>query len=263
MVAYVSVSPPKRSLGKGMRQLLLLHGFTGAPSSWRAVESELPHDVRVLAPLLTGHGRPPTAPEIGGFDEEVDRLVGMLGAGDWEVAGYSLGARLALGLLVRPPRRFIRAVLISGRPGLQASHERDARIAADEALALALERDGLESFVDSWEKLPLFASQSTLSDELRRSERARRESHEASGLAHSLRVTGLGRMPSYWNDLERIGVPVEVVVGELDRTFCAIGDAVVGKLPKARLSCVTDAGHNLLLERPAAVARAIAGGTST
>lgn len=246
-----------------MRQILLLHGFTGAPSSWEAVERELPSDVRVLAPRLTGHGVPPTALEIQSFDQEVDRLAAALAPGAWEVAGYSLGARLALGLLVRHTQRFVRAVLVSGRPGLETPEEREARVASDEALALALERDGLEVFLNHWERLPLFASQRLLPGELRAAERVRREGHEASGLAHSLRVTGLGRMPSYWNELGRLALPVEVLAGALDSTFCALGEAVVGKLPNARLSCVGNAGHNLLLERPAEVARAIARGSST
>lgn len=241
-----------------MRQFLLLHGFTGAPSSWSAVTSELPGDARVLAPLLTGHGRPAVALDVQSFDAELDRLASLLSPGEWEVAGYSLGARLALGLLVRHRERFSRGILISGRPGLKSPEERVARIATDEELARGLERNGLDSFVDRWERLPLFATQRGLPADVRAAERARREGHEAIGLAHSLRVTGLGQMPSYWDHLEELEIPIEVLAGTLDTPFCALGEAVVGKLPKARFSCIANAGHNLLLERPGEVARAIA-----
>ena len=87
-------------------------------------------------------------------------------------------------------------------------------------------------------------------------------SHEAVGLAHSLRVTGLGRMPSYWGELGQLSTPIEVLVGALDPSFCALGEAVVGKLPHARLTRVADAGHNLPLEQPGEVARVITRGSS-
>lgn len=243
-----------------MRQLLLLHGFTGAPSSFDAVVRELPSEVHVVAPYLMGHGRPPAALEVTSFEAEVDRLANCLGPGEWEVAGYSLGARVALGLLVRHRQRFVRGVLLSGRPGLASTEERAARVDADEELARELEREGLAAFLDRWQNLPLFASQRSLPAELRRDERRRREGHAAAGLAHSLRVTGLGRMPNYWDELGSLNMPVDVLAGGLDSTFCALAEAVVGKLPKARFSCIANAGHNLLLERPADVARAIARG---
>ncbi|MFZ5897466.1 MAG: 2-succinyl-6-hydroxy-2,4-cyclohexadiene-1-carboxylate synthase [Myxococcota bacterium] len=244
-----------------MRRLLLLHGFTGAPSSWQALIPELGVFGEIVTPLLTGHGRPATALEVQSFEEEVDRLAELLAPGRWEVAGYSLGARLVLGLLVRHQERFSRAILISGRPGLESDAERLRRIEQDEALATSLERDALEAFVESWEQQPLFATQTRLPEAVRAAERSRRTSHEARGLAHSLRVTGLGHMPNYWNALEQLHLPVEVVAGALDPAFCALGEAVVGKLPNARFTRISEAGHNLLIEQPREVARIIARGT--
>jgi 2-succinyl-6-hydroxy-2,4-cyclohexadiene-1-carboxylate synthase len=243
-----------------MRRLLLLHGFTGTKSSWDEVERALDESVETLALSLTGHEKPITAPEISTFEAEVDRLESQLSPGPWEVIGYSLGARLALGLLVRHPERFTRAMLISGRPGLETQAERDERCARDERLAQTLERNGLDAFIDSWEREPLFGSQLELPELTRQGERARRMSHDPRGLAHSLRVTGLGRMPNYWPCLAALQMPIEVLAGSLDPAFCALGEAVVGKLPKARFTRVPGAGHNLLLERPHEVARAIARG---
>lgn len=244
-----------------MAGLLLLHGFTGAPSSWDAVLSELPGDVGAFAPYLTGHGAPAAALEVQSFEAEVDRLASLLSEGTWQVAGYSLGARLALGLLVRHAHRFERGILISGRPGLESPADREARVASDGNLARMLDERGLSAFVDHWENSPIFATQRRLPSELLASERARRMSHEALGLAHSLRVTGLGRMPSYWSALPRVLASIDWVVGALDASFCAVGEAVVGMLPKARLSRVPDAGHNLLLEQPSEIAKIIARGS--
>lgn len=239
-----------------MTTLLLLHGFTGCPSSWDAVRRELPGGLSLVCPVLVGHGSSPAAPEVESFEAEVDRLA-LAADGPLVVAGYSLGARLALGLSIRHRQRVRAAVLVSGSAGLEQASDRDQRVRDDEQWAVSLERDGLEAFVDRWQVLPLFATQRALQAELVEAERRRRLSHTAAGLARSLRVTGTGRMPSYASHLRRLDCPVELVSGALDAKFRAIGRELVEELPRARLTLVPAAGHNLLLERPDAVAAAI------
>jgi 2-succinyl-6-hydroxy-2,4-cyclohexadiene-1-carboxylate synthase len=236
--------------------LLLLHGFTGTPGSWDATRELLPAGVTTICPWLVGHGRPEAAPEIESFEGEVDRLVGLVQAPVC-VAGYSLGARLALGVLVRHPGRVRAAVLVSGSAGLETAEERAQRRRADRRWIDLLESDGLEAFVACWEAQPLFATQSALPVELRRAERERRLAHTAAGLSRSLVVTGSGAMPSYRSALSGLTQPVEIVTGELDSRFCALGRALAGELPRASLHQAQAAGHNLLLERPRAVADAI------
>lgn len=236
----------------------LLHGFTGGPSSWDAVRGAAP-PLDWVAPWLTGHGQPPAALEVDGFEAEVDRLA-TLAPERSLLVGYSLGARLALGLLLRHPQRFRRAVLISGSAGLERDDERRVRREHDAAWCRLLADAGVSGFVERWQAEPLFASQSRLSADLRAGERARRLLHEAQGLAHSLAVTGLGEMPNYWPRLAEIRVPVELLAGSLDPRFCSLAAAVVGKLAAGRFRRIAGAGHNLLLERPDEVASAIARG---
>jgi 2-succinyl-6-hydroxy-2,4-cyclohexadiene-1-carboxylate synthase len=236
-------------------ELLLLHGFTGNPGSWDAVRSALGGRA-FLTPALVGHGAPPAAPEVQGFEAEVDRLA-ELARGPALVAGYSLGARLALGLLVRHPERFKAAVLVSGSPGLSSPEERAERARADQRWIELLETSTLSDFVDHWERQPLFDSQNALSPELRRAERERRLSHTGAGLAQSLRATGTAVMPGYRPLLSRLEQRIEILTGALDQRFCALGRAVVSELPNGALTEVPGAGHNLLLERPRAVADAI------
>jgi 2-succinyl-6-hydroxy-2,4-cyclohexadiene-1-carboxylate synthase len=244
-----------------MRSVLLLHGFTGAPESWAPVREELPSDLHVLAPWLVGHGEPPAAPEVTGFEEEVDRIARYLPRGDATVvAGYSLGARLALGLALRHGGRLRGVVLVSGSAGLETEAERHERRRADAAWCELLETEGLEAFVRRWEKLPLFDSQRQVPEALLQSQRGQRLAHRASGLAHSLRSTGLAEMPNYRGALGEVTLPVELLVGALDSRFCALAEAIVGSFPNGRLTRVRGAGHNLLLEQPAVVARAIARG---
>jgi len=234
----------------------VLHGFAGAPSAWDAVRAGLPGTV-VLAPWLVGHGRPEAAPEVRDFEGEVDRLASLVER-PVVVAGYSLGARLGLGLLVRHPEKVRAAVLISGSAGLESDARRAERRAADARWIELLENDGLEAFAAQWQGQPLFASQTALAAELRDAEARRRLSHGALGLVRSLRATGLAEMPDYRAALPRVSEPVTWMTGELDARFVALGRELAPALRKGRLCEVKGAGHNLLLERPEAVASAIA-----
>lgn len=241
------------------RSLALLHGFTGSASFWDAVRGELPEGVAVFAPRLVGHGDPADA-GVETFDAEVERLARALrerGSG-WCLGGYSLGARVALGLLVRHPDLFASAVLFGVQPGLESDAERAERARADEALSELLVERGIVAFVDRWESIPLFASQSALPQEILAAQRAARLGHDPRELARSLRATGLAGMPSYWEQLSSIRARVRLVAGELDAKFRRIGERMEPLIPGATLTVVPGAGHNVVLERPGACAELLA-----
>lgn len=246
-------------------RLVLLHGFTGSPSSWDDVVERLDPAPEVLAPVLPGHD--PAQPEVGGSDfaEIVIDLAGRIaawgGAEPVHVAGYSLGARLAMGLLVSdalaPDRReplFRSATLIGVNPGLRTEAERVARRASDERWIELLDR-GIERFVDEWERLPLWATQSRVPLPRLAAQRAERLRHDPRGLQHSLRGAGLAVMPDYRLQLSRVAAPVDLMVGADDPKFLRLAEETASLLPRGRVVVVSDAGHNLPLERPEAVAR--------
>jgi 2-succinyl-6-hydroxy-2,4-cyclohexadiene-1-carboxylate synthase len=232
-----------------------LHGFTGSPSSWDEVAERLPgrHFVR---PTLLGHAGEPA--EACSFDAELDRLAAAFPAEPAHLAGYSLGARLALGLALRHPERVAKLTLIGVHPGLATEVERAERRRSDAELAALVETRGVPAFVERWEKLPLFASQARLPAATIARKHAERLRHDARGLAASLRSTGLGAMPDFTPLLETLRCPVTLLVGELDHKFVVLAQAAAARLAAAELSIVPDAGHDLLLERPAEVARVLA-----
>jgi len=233
--------------------LLLLHGFTGGPASWEPIVSKLPPGLAVLAPALAGHGDA-LAPDVSSFEDEVNRVAALTTPGrDWHIAGYSLGGRLALGLLIRHPRLFSTATLIGAQPGLVTEDERRQRRDADERWCRMLAR-GLPEFLAAWEAQPLFASQNDLPSEVLERQRRERLSHDPAGLVHSLRVTGLGAMPSYWDSLPEIPVPATLVAGERDQKFSAIARQMAEKIPSSEIEIVAGTGHNVALERPDVIA---------
>lgn len=277
--------------------IVLLHGFTGQPSSWDRVRQNSILDFAeshhwIFAEPILGHDPsllaapdlPPAALDEGaGFLREIDRLAARIASRITEhvavhaanastdrageriqspgrgvhLVGYSLGARLALGLLVRHPSRFARATLVSCNPGIDPA-ERPARIESDERLACLLETEGIAAFVEHWASQPLFASQARLPEEIVATHRARRLAHAPAGLALALRHLGLGRMPDLRPALDRITVPVALVVGAEDHKFRALAERMAARLRRARVITVDGAGHDPTLERPDAVAAAIA-----
>jgi 2-succinyl-6-hydroxy-2,4-cyclohexadiene-1-carboxylate synthase len=240
------------------RPVVCLHGFTGTPRCFERVCDLLP-GVSVLAPVVRGHDGERVAGAPAPFEAEVDRLARLVaghGGGRAHLVGYSLGARLALGLLVRHPALFASATLVAVHPGLQADVERDARGRADDGWCRLLEAEGLARFVDAWERQPLFASQARLDDVTLQAQRARRLSHDPQGLAWALRSLGLARMPSYWAALSALEVPVHLMAGQLDDKFTALARSAAGRLA-CELTVVDGAGHNVVLERPDVIAAAI------
>lgn len=232
-----------------MTALLALHGFTGSPRSWDFLPAE--PELRRFTPALLGHDGSEAGSEVTTFEAEVDRLAcAGADAGRLHVVGYSLGARLALGLALRHPERVSRLTLISGHPGLESDGERIARRAADERWCeLLLERGSL-AFIDAWQAQPLWATQSRLDSRAIARKRDERLSHDPAGLARSLRVTGLAEMPNYREQLPLIQVPLTLIAGSLDEKFCELAKHMKSRVAHAELVLVAGAGHDLLLERP-------------
>jgi 2-succinyl-6-hydroxy-2,4-cyclohexadiene-1-carboxylate synthase len=228
--------------------LVLLHGFTHTGRSWQPVLHALAARYRAVAPDLPGHGafadrRPASFPAS-------DAYLRALGADRFTLGGYSMGGRVALHATLSLGSRVERLVLIGASPGLASAEQRAARAADDAALADRIEAVGLEAFVREWGAQPLFDGMPRGIAELVEADRLR---NTAPGLAAALRGLGTGVMPSLWERLGELAIPVELVVGERDEKFRAIAERMAAALPDGRLSVVPGAGHAVHLEAPDAV----------
>lgn len=231
--------------------MLLLHGFTGSGRNWEELASKL-RGWQIVAPDLPGHGG--TEAPAGAMPVVAKDLVSLLDALSIDqalVIGYSMGGRLALHLAVEAPERVRGLVVIGATPGLADAEARDARLAADEALAKQIESD-FDGFVRDWEALPLFASQRAMAPESQERIREIRRSHSPDALAKALRLLGTGAQPPLQARLNGLRMPVLWVVGEYDAKFRAIAQAVQPLLPAARFAILPYAGHAVHLERPSA-----------
>ncbi len=252
--------------GKSRSTLLFLHGFTGDAESWREVISRLEPGRNIFTLTLPGH-EPPSrrsalATKEPAFDSVVTRLLDDLehiAEPPFHLVGYSMGARVGLGMLLAKPEAFDRATLIGAHAGIEGAAERRRRASDDRKWIDVLEKEGLDAFVREWEKRPLFGTQSELPADQRRVQRAIRTSHDPQGLAWSLRVLGLSAQPSYWERLFELEMPVDLVAGELDEKFVAIAKRMEKRIGRPRFIPIADCGHNVPLERPDAIADLIEG----
>jgi 2-succinyl-6-hydroxy-2,4-cyclohexadiene-1-carboxylate synthase len=240
--------------GAGGPPLVLLHGFLGAPASWQAVLDALPHHGPVWCPWSPGHG--PAAPAPSSWQATVQALAAALPAGA-VLAGYSMGARLALAAALLPGTALRATVLVGGHVGLATAAEREARAAPDARRAAALRAGPLEAFVTEWEALPLFASQQALPTALLAQQRAQRLAHDAQALAWAFDVAGLACMPDLRPAVAAARQPLHFLTGALDARFTALA-ATLARPPWVTHAVLPGAGHNLLLEAPAAVAASLA-----
>ena len=123
----------------------------------------------------------------------------------------------------------------------------------DHHLADQIEAKGIEWFVDFWEGLPLWDSQRTLSAAVLSAQRRQRLGNDPLGLANSLRGMGSGAQPSLWEELPRLKLPTQLIVGGLDRKFLRINREMAAAMPRAVLKVVPNVGHRVHLENPRAL----------
>lgn len=240
--------------GGGGVPLVLLHGFLGGPTAWQAVLAALPSHGPVWCPWLPGHGPALAAP--GDWTSTVQRLTEALAPGA-VLAGYSMGARLALGAALLPGHSLRATLLVGGHVGLATAAEREARAAQDAARAAALRSQGLERFVQAWEAQPLFETQRALPEALQAQQRQVRLAHEAQALAWAFEVGGLACMPDLRPAVAAARQPLLWLTGARDTRFTALAASLV-RPPWVTHRVVAGAGHNLLLEAPADVAASLA-----
>jgi 2-succinyl-6-hydroxy-2,4-cyclohexadiene-1-carboxylate synthase len=228
----VGVGPP----------VVLVHGFTQTHRSWRPVADRLAHTHALIAVDAPAHAGS-DAVRVGLWDgaTELGDTCGRAG-----YVGYSMGGRLCLHLALARPELVERLVLVGATAGLDDPAKRAARRAADEELAVGLERDGVAGFVDRWLAQPLFAT--LPADAAGREDRL---ANTAPGLASSLRLAGTGTMEPLWDRLAGLAMPVLVVAGELDAAYTATGQRLAAAIgANATVASVPGAGHACHLERP-------------
>jgi 2-succinyl-6-hydroxy-2,4-cyclohexadiene-1-carboxylate synthase len=237
--------------------VVLLHGFTNTGRSWNGVIDSLV-GCESVAPDLRGHGERGDARPIT-LDAVIDD-VARLAPDSFTLAGYSMGGRIALHAAFALRERVQRLVLVGASPGLRTATARAERRTADERLAEELESSTIEQFAQRWGSTSVLADQPP---EIRAKVDADRQRNSPAGLAAALRGLGTGTLPSLWPRLDRLTIPVELIVGERDEKFLGIARQMLQELPNARLVVAPGAGHAVHWEAPDTVAETIVSGAGS
>lgn len=225
----------------------LVHGFAGDPTVWDDVVAAWMLREPPIAVALPGHGDEPV---LATWEDNLAVIAGAT-AGCEVVVGYSLGARVALGLIATG--RCAHAVLIGVNPGIGEA-ERQQRREFDAAWARLLRAGGVAAFDEAWTKQPLFATQARAPEDKRAARRARRLALDPEQLARSLEVMGLASMPDYWSAVPAHRDRIALIAGADDPKYVAISAG----LPAVSFETIPDCGHDPTLEQPLELAAAIA-----
>ena len=233
-----------------MTAVVFLHGFAGTSRHWSRVIDSLPPQRFEPIALEIAQAQPLTP-------DGVAELVAASTAERFALVGYSIGGRLALHAALAMPERIDRLVLVSASAGIDDADERAARRAADEILAESIERGSIDSFIECWGAMALFAQDPAW---VRAEVAADERRCDPSTLAAWLRALGHGAMHPMWRRLGEISAPTVILAGERDHAYVAAAERLAGSIVGSRLIVVRGAGHRLALEAPAAIAGALGAG---
>jgi 2-succinyl-6-hydroxy-2,4-cyclohexadiene-1-carboxylate synthase len=233
--------------------LVLLHGFTGAASTWKPFCPMWGHHSSLVMVDLIGHGQTESPGDMERYDirktaNDLKVLLDQQGIEKTDLLGYSMGGRTAITFASLYPERVRKLVLESTTPGLSTREEREARIQQDHKLAARIEKEGVEKFINFWETIPLFHSQLNLPEEAREQIRSQRLRNNPVGLANSLRGMGTGSQPSWWDELVNFDFETLLITGEFDEKFCRIAAGMASKLPISTHLTINGCGHAIHVE---------------
>lgn len=243
--------------GDGDEVIVFLHGFTGTHRTWQTCGDRLRKHFRILSVDILGHGLTESPFDWKRYDitkvaADIINILDQLHINRAHFVGYSMGGRLALTIAVLYPDRVASLLLESSTPGLKTEEERWERRKQDEMLANQILQNGLVSFVEYWEQLSLFAGLRKLPLEQQQELRHERLSHNPIGLANSLIGMGTGAMPSWWEHLRQLSMPIQLVTGENDTKFVHIANQMTAYNPNILHTTIPDSGHTVHLEQPEA-----------
>ena len=233
--------------------VVFLHGFTHTGRSWHPVIAALGERYTSVADDIRGHGDASERVPVS-LEAVIDDVVAAAGPERYTLVGYSMGGRIALHVALAAGDRVERLVLIGASPGIADEGERSARQRADEELAGEIERSSIEEFARRWAQTPVLAGLPAAALDAAHADRLR---STPAGLARALRGLGTGALPSLWERLGELSIPVTLVVGERDSKFSAIAVEMARGMPEAEVVVAPGAGHAVHLEAPEAIARAL------
>jgi pimeloyl-ACP methyl ester carboxylesterase len=245
------------------KPVLLLHGLASNSGTWLTFARELDERYRPLALDLRGHGDSSWRSEyrIESLVHDLERVRDWIGA-PFALIGHSLGGEVAAQFTARHPRSVRALILVD--VGAQMNARARQRIHANLAAAVG-DYASPEEYLDELRESYLLADESALRHVATHGVRRERDGRYRPKLDPTLRgridASPLTRatpsLPELWDALTGIHTPTLVLRGEVSGVLGReTAQHMALRLPAARLEQIPRAGHALMLDNPAAFARA-------
>lgn len=236
----------------GAPALVLVHGVGLDASMWAAQVPVLAARRRVVTYDLLGHGGsvdPPGARTLDDYAVQLARLADHLGLARFALAGFSMGALVALAFAAREADRLDRLALLSGvfRRDAAASAAVRARC---EAVAARGPLANVEAAIERW------FTPAYLADHPQAAQRVRATfaAHRGDGYLKAYRVFAEADASISPAALAALRCPVLVATGADDAgSTPAMARALAAAIPGARCLVVPGARHMLPVENAAAL----------
>ncbi len=233
--------------------LVLVHGVGGSLEAWDPVVSCLADRYRIIRVDLRGHGasdKPAGPYRIDDFVSDVIAVMDRLEVGAGHIAGHSLGALIAQGLVLARPERVNRLVLLSGVAGRTDEERRRVE------KRLAMVADGIpgahfEASVSRWFTDDYLISHPDIIT--RHAEANRRNDPAAYAAAYRVLAS-----TDFGERLGEIAVPTLIATGEHDQgSNTRMARLMHERIPRSTLHILPGLKHAILTEVPDEVARLI------
>jgi 2-succinyl-6-hydroxy-2,4-cyclohexadiene-1-carboxylate synthase len=193
-----------------------------------------------------------------GFEGVGDAFIASLDAmevQDTALVGYSMGARVAMHITLAYPERISQLVIIGGHPGLEREEARTGRQMLDRKRANQLRGGGLEAFLETWYRQPLFARLREHPDFERMFDD--RCAGDAEGIATTLERLSTGHQEPLGERMATCSVPTLWVVGAEDTRYLKLLSPIAEAQEVGRLVVIPGSGHAVVTEAPEALADAL------
>lgn len=234
--------------GSGSPALVFLHYFAGSSRSWVHVAHALSPRHHCVTIDLPGFGNTPPLPDfnVRGVADAIAACIHHYDFGQYILIGHSMGGKLAMACAAENPDSLAGLILVAPSPPTPEPMEENER---QRLLASHGDRAAAEQTLRSIARLPLTEEDKAIciDDNLRTSAPAW-EWWLASGSREDIAP-----------EIDKIACPVLVLGGTLDPVIPpqVITTQVTSRIPTARYTQISGAGHLLPFEAPQDLADAI------
>jgi pimeloyl-ACP methyl ester carboxylesterase len=243
--------------------LLFVHGLGSNMSLWREALPAFAEDYRVVALDLPGFGlsgKDDVPGTMAFYADTVRQVMDALAIEQATYVGVSMGGQVGMTLALRHPERLRRLVLVSPA-GIETFTDQEAQAMKD-----ATSAEGIANTPEEQVQKNVAANFHEWSDDYawlieQREALQQRGDFMEYARANARSVAGMLDAPVR-DRLGEIETPALVLFGagdklipnrylHPDQTTAAVADTARSSLPNATVELVDDAGHLLMLERPA------------